>query len=92
MTQTNRRVLIVDDNRAIHDDFRKILRPRRATPAGELAVELFDAEREIAVAFELTSAYQGADAVELVRAAVVAGRPFAMAVVDMRMPPGIDGL
>ena len=51
MTQTNRRVLLVDDNPAIHDDFRKILRARCAAPVGELA-------------FELTSAYQGADGVE----------------------------
>src|SRR5213075_148171 len=32
------------------------------------------------------------DGVELVRAARAADQPFALAIVDMRMPPGIDGL
>ncbi|MBC7976925.1 MAG: response regulator, partial [Myxococcales bacterium] len=93
MTAPNRRVLIVDDNRAIHDDFRKILQPRAQTEVAALEAELFGSAvpREV-VAFELSSAYQGSDGVEMVRAARLAGRPFALAVVDMRMPPGIDGL
>ena len=90
--ERNRRVLIVDDNRAIHDDFRKILRVRPNTAVSDLETELFGAEPPPALAFELDSAYQGADGVELVRAALATGRPYALAVVDMRMPPGIDGL
>jgi signal transduction histidine kinase len=89
---TNRRILIVDDNRAIHDDFRKILAPRPASEVADLEAELFGIEAQPSVAFELTSAYQGAEGVEQVRAACAAGKPFALAIVDMRMPPGLDGL
>jgi signal transduction histidine kinase len=92
MTQPNRRVLIVDDNRAIHDDFRKILQARPSTEVLDLETELFGAQPPPAVAFELSSAYQGADGVEMVRTARAAGEPYALAMVDMRMPPGIDGL
>jgi signal transduction histidine kinase/DNA-binding NarL/FixJ family response regulator len=89
----NRRVLIVDDNRAIHEDFRKILQRRAHSDVETIEAELFGIPPPSpAVAFELSSAYQGADGVELVRAAHAAGEPFALALVDMRMPPGIDGL
>jgi signal transduction histidine kinase len=91
MTEHNRRILVVDDNRAIHDDVRKILRGRDSE-IGELESELFGASSPPAVRFETCSAFQGAEAVELVRAAVAAGQPFSVALVDMRMPPGIDGL
>ncbi len=40
----------------------------------------------------MESAYQGEEGVELVRAALDKGQPYAMAFVDMRMPPGMDGL
>src|SRR5690242_21900324 len=90
MTEHNRRILIVDDNRAIHDDVRKILRGRDSE-IGELESELFGQDAPPVVRFETSSAYQGEDAVEQVRAALAAGRPFPVAPVDMRMPPGIDG-
>ena len=73
-TPANRRILIVDDNPAIHADFRKIL-----APAG-------------ADAFEIESATQGREAFEKVECALNEGRPFAMAFVDVRMPPGWDGI
>jgi signal transduction histidine kinase len=92
MTGPNRRVLIVDDNRAIHDDFSKILAGSSDGEISGFEAELFGSARAARVAFELRSAYQGADGVELVRSARAAGRPFALAVVDMRMPPGFDGL
>ena len=92
----NRRILLVDDNRAIHDDFRKILGEAPAT------LELLD-EAEAALlgegtggpatkGFTLDSAYQGQEALELVQKSLQEGRPYAMAFVDMRMPPGWDGV
>ncbi|MBT3197071.1 MAG: response regulator, partial [Gammaproteobacteria bacterium] len=42
--------------------------------------------------YQLTLCSQGGEAVEVVRKAVVAGEPYAVALIDMRMPPGIDGL
>ncbi len=93
----NRRILIVDDSPAIHDDFKKIL--VRSNPAGN---DLESAEASLFGAsevgsgeeqdFELASAFQGEEALATVRAAVKAGRPFAMAFVDVRMPPGWDGI
>ena len=92
-----RRILIVDDNPAIHDDFRKVLAAPPA-PKGELEdleAQMFgttetasSGQRE----FELVSAYQGRDALRLVTEACAQGRPFSLAFVDMRMPPGWDGL
>ncbi len=92
MSEPNRRILIVDDNRAIHDDVRKILRNRATSEVSDLESELFGTQNTQVIAFEIDSAYQGDDGVELVRAARAAGRPYALALVDMRMPPGIDGL
>jgi signal transduction histidine kinase len=94
----NRRILIVDDNHAIHDDFAKVLglRPTGATELEDLEAVLFsDASPATAApssGFELASAYQGRDALAMVIAARDAGCPFALAFVDMRMPPGWDGL
>lgn len=92
----NRRVLVVDDNAAIHADFKKILVERDAQ-SGELAqaeAELFGTPVAPTgkPAFELGAAFQGQEALQLVEAAVAAGRPYAMAFVDVRMPPGWDGI
>ncbi|MCU0089751.1 diguanylate cyclase [Pseudomonas koreensis] len=94
----NRRVLIVDDTPSIHGDFAKILKP--ATVAdnrlGETESLLFGTPSQTTASpkehFELDSAYQGREALALVEAALAAGRPYAMAFIDMRMPPGWDGL
>ena len=93
----NRRILIVDDSPAIHDDFKKIL--VRCNPAGNdfesAEASLFgppEAGGGDELDFELTSALQGEEALATVRTAVKAGRPFAMAFVDVRMPPGWDGI
>jgi two-component system cell cycle sensor histidine kinase/response regulator CckA len=96
LSDKNRRVLIIDDNRDIHDDFRKILCPDTATAAALDASEaalfglLPDAAPEIR--FEVDSAYQGQEGVLCVQKALAAGLPYAMAFVDVRMPPGWDGL
>ncbi|HEY0190697.1 MAG TPA: ATP-binding protein [Kofleriaceae bacterium] len=90
------RILIVDDTRAIHDDFRKIFAPPDAAAVAldDLEAELLDSHEPTPSesTFELVSAYQGRDALDLVMAARAAGRPFALAFIDMRMPPGWDGL
>jgi PAS domain S-box-containing protein len=93
----NRRILIVDDSPAIHGDFKKIL--VRSNPAGNdfenAEASLFGASEARAGEeqdFELTSASQGEEALGTVRTAMKAGHPFAMAFVDVRMPPGWDGI
>jgi diguanylate cyclase len=92
----NQRVLVIDDNRAIHDDFRKILTRADDGEAEFAAAELAIFGEAPSVdprpIFNVDSALQGKDGVECVRAALAAGRPYAVAFVDMRMPPGWDGL
>src|ERR1044071_2292902 len=93
------RIIIVDDNPAIHQDFRQILdRSGRAARTASLD----DIERELggspSPAASLGRAYglqfvaQGEDAVRAVAEARTTGQPFACAFVDVRMPPGIDGI
>lgn len=92
--ETNRRILIVDDNPAIHEDFRKVLAKRTSSPKmSALEAELFGAAvGAVPAEFVLESAFQGADAVEMVKQARLAGRAYALAFVDVRMPPGLDGI
>jgi two-component system sensor histidine kinase/response regulator len=96
LANDNRRLLVIDDNRSIHDDFRKILSPSKA---GESALEdsgaaLFGPPSGVPAdrPFEVDSAYQGQEGVFLVQKARDEGRPYAMAFVDVRMPPGWDGI
>src|SRR5438132_4923047 len=90
------RILIIDDNRAIHDDFRKVLVPadEGSSALSALTTELFGTEETPARCgrFELTSAFQGREGFEIVKRSVETGQRFAVAFVDMRMPPGWDGL
>ncbi len=92
----NRRVLVIDDNLAIHDDFRKILDGDVESADALAAMELALLGEGVAPAarprFEVHSAMQGQEGVEAAKQARASGRPFAMAFVDMRMPPGWDGL
>jgi diguanylate cyclase (GGDEF)-like protein len=93
---TNQRILVIDDNPSIHRDFAKILDAENADHATLAAAEqlLFgeSVQAREHPAFELTFASQGQEGVELARRALEAGHPFAVAFIDMRMPPGWDGL
>lgn len=92
----NRRILVIDDNQAIHEDFRKVL-----AQSNDNDQELADAEAalfgdtspvEEVETFEVDSAFQGIEGLEMVRKAHRENRPYAMAFVDIRMPPGWDGV
>ena len=92
-TPSNNRILIIDDTREIHADFRKIF------ASSDDSVEQSEAEifgdaapTPDAHVFEIDSAFQGGDGVEMARNALTEGRPYAMAFIDVRMPPGIDGI
>ena len=91
------RILIVDDNPAIHEDFKKTLVADKAAPQlDDLEAMLFDetvaAPAREAMTFDLGFALQGKEALARVIEARDAGTPFSLAFVDMRMPPGWDGL
>jgi diguanylate cyclase (GGDEF)-like protein len=88
------RVLVIDDNADIHQDYQKILAGRDAGQMSAAEAALFG-ERQPTLSrptFDVDSAMQGRDGVELARAALAEGRPYSVAFVDMRMPPGWDGL
>ena len=65
---------------------------RRLWQAEEAAVFGPSAKAVPRAQFEVDSAYQGQEGVLLVKKALEAGRPYAMAFVDVRMPPGWDGV
>jgi PAS domain S-box-containing protein len=92
----NHRILVIDDNPSIHEDYRKILLPSHEAKAlTDLEADLFGDSAKPAVDrpdFELTSAMQGQDGHRLALEALQAGKPFALAFIDMRMPPGWDGM
>jgi len=93
----NRRILVIDDNAAIHQDFKKIFEaPSNASSKlNGYEAALFGSSAEAVVrrpVFEIDSAYQGAEGVEMAGQALQDGRPYAMAFVDVRMPPGLDGI
>ncbi|APC17748.1 GGDEF domain-containing response regulator [Pseudomonas frederiksbergensis] len=94
LAPTNRRILIIDDMPSIHQDFRKILSPDAPNDQTLASTEeaLFGSERPVRPTFDVDSAYQGQEALELVKRAQAEGRPYALAFTDMRMPPGWDGL
>ena len=92
----NRRILVIDDNPDIHGDFRKVigggLGDAGTLAAAELALLGESSPANMHVGFEVDSAFQGQEGVARVKQALDEGRPYAMAFVDMRMPPGWDGL
>lgn len=91
----NRRVLVIDDNPDIHDDIRKILSgPKAEAELDQMESALFGKTTQPAVAetFEIESAFQGEEGLRLVEESVRSGNSYDLAVVDMRMPPGWDGL
>ena len=100
MYDGSHRVLVVDDNPWIHDDVRKVLTHRNEND--ELvrleremlgaAVADEDPERAAHLRFEIDFARQGHEGVEAARRAQGDGRPYAIAFVDIRMPPGWDGI
>ncbi|HEY1786709.1 MAG TPA: ATP-binding protein [Verrucomicrobiae bacterium] len=90
------RILVIDDNQSIHDDFRKTL-----LGTGSSSSSLADIEAELFSKpgptlkigpFRVDFALQGPDALVMVEAALKANDPYALAFVDIRMPPGWDGV
>jgi signal transduction histidine kinase len=93
----NQRILIIDDNEMIHKDFKAVL------GCGDKDETISVKEEEAAIfgnvqnlseqdVFEIDSAFQGQEGLEKVQESMRKGRPYAMAFVDIRMPPGWDGI
>ncbi|MDJ0838273.1 MAG: EAL domain-containing protein [Acidobacteriota bacterium] len=101
--QPNNRILIVDDNTSIHRDFNKVLSNPRAAEKRKLAqIErgLFQEDDDTPdpdaagdqPEYIVDSAYQGEEALEMVEKAHAEGKPYALIFMDVRMPPGWDGI
>jgi diguanylate cyclase (GGDEF)-like protein len=101
--ETEYRLLIVDDLPAIHGEYRRCLVPEAAPDELErLAAELLGGGigelkakgggPRANIHYRIDSAHQGQEGAQLVAQACAQGRPYALAFVDMRMPPGWDGL
>ncbi len=91
------RILIVDDNAAIHADFRKILTPTDPdmSDMNETAAALFGDEVSAEPAdaeYLMDSAMQGEEGLRLVQKSLTDRKPYALAFVDIRMPLGWDGI
>jgi len=97
-TSTNR-VLVVDDDDKLVSEYLRCLgedfEPDEAiTTLTDLEKVLFGEETDErgAAKFEVQSRNQGEAAVEAVAAAIEAGQPYSIVFLDIRMPPGIDGI
>ncbi|MBI3563475.1 MAG: EAL domain-containing protein [Gammaproteobacteria bacterium] len=99
----NLRLLVVDDNESIHEDFKKVLSSHHQShdqAVTDLEKELFDeaetktgaVERMELPVYVVDHALQGQEALKKVIAADEEGKPYAMAFMDVRMPPGWDGI
>jgi diguanylate cyclase (GGDEF)-like protein len=105
--QENNRILIVDDSESIHDDLKKVLTSSKSPQKDQhqsLKDELFgdddEDEKEVkeegldlnSFYYEIDSAFQGQEALRLVELAETEGRQYALIFMDVRMPPGWDGI
>ena len=89
------RLLVVDDNPAIHSDFRKVLAPetKPASRLNDLEHMLFGTRvGDGQPAFRLDSAYQGEEGLAMLQRSLDENDPYCLAFVDVRMPPGWDGI
>ena len=92
-----RRILIIDDQESIHNDYKKIITPAPLSDSAlaQIEAELFGdiesvpSDQDI---YQVDSAFQGREAVALVQQSLAEGKPYALAFVDIRMPPGWDGI
>ena len=97
-TCTNR-ILVVDDDAVLIGEYLRCLgedfEPDVATTTlGDLEKVLFgdDTDKKGAVKFDVQSRNQGGAAVSAVEEAVKAGTPYSIVFLDIKMPPGIDGI
>ncbi|MCI0500053.1 MAG: hybrid sensor histidine kinase/response regulator, partial [Planctomycetales bacterium] len=93
----NRRILLVDDEPKILQELQKVLAPNETT-----SQELKDLENRLfghsgknqtgPKAYDVHCCSQGDEAVKAVQKAIEENKPFAVAFLDIRMPPGPDGV
>jgi len=97
-SSTNR-ILVVDDDQMLIDEYVRCLaedfdEDHAATTFSDLEKVLFgeDTNEQGAARFDVETQNQGEAAVEAVKAAIGRGEPFSIVFIDIRMPPGMDGI
>ena len=90
------RILVIDDNPSIHKDFQTILlEEEESETLNTLRDEVFGNKSNTNTSrgvYELDFASQGKEGCEKIKEACSEDRPYELTFVDMRMPPGWDGL
>src|SRR5579864_5979874 len=94
--KNNFRIIIIDDNPSIHHDFIKILKTETSfDDLDKLSNSIFGEDKAkdyVLPEFEIDTASQGKEGVAKIEEALEQGNPYALAFVDIRMPPGWDGI
>jgi len=93
------RVLVVDDESYILDLFQEVL--SIVEPDGKTHLEARESENKLSKAntssqslqlFDVVTCQQGGEAVDAIKSSIKENRPFSVAFIDIRMPPGPDGI
>jgi diguanylate cyclase (GGDEF)-like protein len=90
-----KRILIIDDNTQIHQDFKKVLLTSKdeESDLGELEEALLEKEEEHKLEkYTIDCASQGEEGLKKVEESIKNKEPYAVAFIDVRMPPGLDGI
>ncbi len=93
--EPNRRILIADDVSSLHEDYRKVLQPGRPDLGAVPGLSSFlgrPVEVATGLAYELDFVWQGEEAIQAVQRSLEEERRYAVIFLDVRMPPGIDGV
>jgi PAS domain S-box-containing protein len=94
----NRRILIIDDDVAIWKAYQAVLAPEQDNlhASGNRIAQLLESESDISPRtsseFRLRFAHQGQEGFGLVQEALSERMPYSLAFIDIRMPPGWDGM
>jgi len=91
------RILVIDDNADIHKIFKAILSQKEGNAElDSLRAEVLGGSASEPVpkgsSYELDFVFQGKEGYEKIKQALSENRPYELTFVDMRMPPGWDGL
>lgn len=93
----NNRILIVDDNKSVHEDFKKILSQKDSKDDDVVNLEkaLFDeeiSEQKSNPVYRIDHAFQGEEAIMMIEKSEDENDQYSIVFIDGRMPPGIDGI